>query len=532
MKKRKNRRTLRKRIRRIMSLSAFIIVICFSGLISTIILVGSHELAVSQADIVCKEIQTKINTGEAQRLLGVKNIDKLDQNSGLIKLWIDGITKKSLLNQLDFFHLTPNVFLIQIEVNEEIFYSNYEKEFSRWSDYYRETTSERMLLDPTSYAIIGKVTARVNPKFLVPMVTIILGLVFLISAVALFVDKILRMFLIIPIIKPINQMEKKFRALAEGDHETASNTQMILKRPLREIESMADSTNTIMKKLHGYNETLEQQKYVLEQQNAELEEQNDELGRSKQQIQEQQAQLVQSEKMASVGLLTAAITHEINTPIGAINSNAQISELLINEVMNNSSVNTDEELMSMVLQMKEANDINLMACKRIIEIIKSLKTFSRLDQAEYQDADINEGINSVLILTNNILKNKITVHKEFGEIPTAACFPGQLNQVFMNIIVNAAQAMEDGGELWIHTCCVEDDICVTIKDTGHGISPENLGKIFEPGYTTRGVGIGLGIGLYLSYNIIQNHNGEITVTSELGKGTQFTIRIPINHEVK
>jgi signal transduction histidine kinase len=355
-------------------------------------------------------------------------------------------------------------------------------------------------------------------------------MILIISIFALIVSKIVSMFLAIPVTNPIKQLEKKVKAIAEGDIETAASTELVLKRPLREIESLAASTNTIMKKLHGYNEALEQQKEVLEQQNAELEEQNDELVRSKQQIEQQQAQLVQSEKMASVGQLMAAITHEINTPIGAINSNAQLSDMLYQELLSNPKISAEEELLTLLGQLKEANDINLLACSRIIEIIKSLKTFSRLDQAEFQEMDINEGINSVLVLTNNLIKNRITVHKELGDLPMVPCYPGQLNQVFMNIIVNASQAIAGEGELFIQTLQKEDYIYIIIRDTGAGISPENMKKIFEPGFTTKGVGIGLGIGLYLCYSIIQNHKGEITVASELGQGAEFTIKLPLTQQ--
>jgi signal transduction histidine kinase len=234
--------------------------------------------------------------------------------------------------------------------------------------------------------------------------------------------------------------------------------------------------------------------------------------------------------MASVGLLTAAITHEINTPMGAINSNVQIEDMLLNELMANPAVQSNEELNAMLGQLNEANGVNLTACSRIIEIIKSLKTISRLDQADFQEADINEGIRSVLVLTNNLLKRRITVHEDFGSIPPVKCFPGQLNQVFMNIIVNASQAIEGEGEIFIRTYQKDRDIYISIRDTGTGIREENLTKIFDPGFTTKGIGVGLGLGLYISYNIIQNHKGEISVSSEYGKGAEFTIRIPMDND--
>jgi signal transduction histidine kinase len=273
---------------------------------------------------------------------------------------------------------------------------------------------------------------------------------------------------------------------------------------------------------------LQSQKEALKNQNAELEAQNEELTESKLAIQKQQAQLVQSEKMASVGLLTAAITHEINTPIGAINSNVQTEEMLLNELINHSAFKSDEELSLILSQLKEANDVNLMACSRIAEIIRSLKSFSRLDQAEFQEANINEGIKSVLVLVNNLFKRRITVHEEYGDIPLVKCFPSQLNQVFMNILVNASQAIEGAGDIYIRTFQEGRHICVTISDTGTGIKKEHIEKIFDPGFTSKGVGIGLGLGLYISYNIIQNHKGEISATSEYGKGAEFKIKIPMD----
>jgi signal transduction histidine kinase len=285
-----------------------------------------------------------------------------------------------------------------------------------------------------------------------------------------------------------------------------------------------------MKKLNGYNEILESQKVVLENQNAELEAQNTELLESKDKIQKQQAQLIQSEKMASVGLLTAAITHEINTPIGAINSNSQMVELLLQQLTDNPTIQSEGNLKEVFDQLTEVNNINLTACGRITEIIRSLKSFSRLDQAEFQDADINEGIKSVLVLTNNLLKRRITVHEEYEELPPVRCFPGQLNQVIMNIIVNASQAINGEGEIFIHTYQQDGYLYISIRDTGAGIAKEDMQKIFEPGFTTKGVGIGLGLGLYISYNIIRNHSGEILVNSEPGKGAEFIVMIPMNNE--
>jgi signal transduction histidine kinase len=149
--------------------------------------------------------------------------------------------------------------------------------------------------------------------------------------------------------------------------------------------------------------------------------------------------------MASVGQLTAAITHEINTPLGAIHSNAQIFDMLLNKLMGFNSINNDKELGDTAQQMKEANDISIMACDRVSQIIKSLKNFSKIDQAEFQEADLDEGVRSVLVLTSNLWKRKITIHEEYGSLPMVRCYPGLLNQVFMNLVVNAIQSIEKKG---------------------------------------------------------------------------------------
>jgi len=475
----------------------------------------SKGFAAYQAEDISYTIQKEINSGSAIKSLGISSIDEIHKNNPKIKRWIDGLNKSTILDEFIPYTRDANNIYIRIEVNDQLVYSNEEREIKELSGFYKDTEAIKPILDSNNNQI-GKIKVRVNPHVLLGILLPIFIMIILLSMIALIIAKILSMFLVIPIINPLTQLEKKVKAIAEGDQETAANTKLILKRPLREIESLADSTNGIMKKLNGYN--------------AELEAQNDELMASKLQIQKQQSQLVQSEKMASVGQLTAAITHEINTPIGAINSNVQLGDMLLNELINHSSAQIDDELSSMLSQLKEVNDVNLVACSRIIEIIKSLKSFSRLDQAEFQEASINEGIKSVLVLTNYLLKGRITVHEEIGDIPPIKCFPGQLNQVFMNIIVNAAQAIEGEGEIFISTYQRERYINITIKDTGTGIKEENISKLFDPGFTTKGVGVGLGLGLYISYNIIQNHKGEISVVSTLGKGTEFIIKIPNDNE--
>ena len=532
MKIKRNRRTLKKRIKRATSLSALITVLFMSSVIILIVLAVSRNFAEYQSDVMSYSIQKELNSGQAMNRLGIKSINELNEGDPRLNEWVKDISRKSIINTIIPYDSGVSELYIKIEVQNRIIYSNEleaeEQNNQNSSDLFEDTEAVKPIMDSNNNEI-GNIYVRVNPQFLLVLLIPVFSVIISLSGLALIIAKILSMFLVIPIINPLKQLEAKVKALAEGDQERAANTDIVLKKPLREIESLADSTNAIMKKLKSYNEILENQKFVLENQNTELELQNDELLESKIQIHKQQAQLVQTEKMASVGLLMAAITHEINTPIGAINSNAQLEEMILGVLLNHPAVEENDELIIMFSQLKEANDVNLMACSRIIEIIKSLKSFSRLDQADFQEADINEGIRSVLVLTNNLLKRRITVHEDYADIPRVKCYPGQLNQVIMNIIVNASQAIEGEGEIFIKTYQQNRDVYISIKDTGIGINEENVSKIFDPGFTTKGVGIGLGLGLYISYNIVQNHNGEISVISEPGNGAEFIIRIPMDN---
>jgi signal transduction histidine kinase len=168
--------------------------------------------------------------------------------------------------------------------------------------------------------------------------------------------------------------------------------------------------------------------------------------------------------------------------------------------------------------------------KRVSEIVKSLKSFSRMDAKTVKENNINDGIEDTLKVVWNELKYKCTVHKELGEIPLIQCSLGQLNQVFMNLLVNAAHAIEDHGDIGIKTYVEGEYLVVEISDTGKGISEENKRKIFEPFFTTKSVGKGTGLGLAISHSIIEEHKGKIDLQSEVGKGTTFKISLPINSE--
>jgi two-component system, NtrC family, sensor kinase len=260
-----------------------------------------------------------------------------------------------------------------------------------------------------------------------------------------------------------------------------------------------------------------------------------ELEEVNRQMKQAQAHLVQSEKMASLGQLVTGIAHEINTPIGSINSNNDIlirSVSKMREFFNcdecPAEVRENRDVVKLMRVLEEINHNDRIACDRIINIIRSLKNFARLDEAERKRVNIHEGLDSSLVLVHHQLKNRIQIVKHYGTLPEIKCFPNQLNQVFMNLLVNAAQAMPGRGTLTIKTLHLGNEIQVKISDTGVGIPRENMRKIFDPGFTTKGVGVGTGLGLSICHKIIQDHHGRIAVESEVGRGTTFTITLPVS----
>jgi two-component system, NtrC family, sensor kinase len=166
--------------------------------------------------------------------------------------------------------------------------------------------------------------------------------------------------------------------------------------------------------------------------------------------------------------------------------------------------------------------------KRVKDIVQSLKDFSHVGETDWQMADLHQGIDSTLTIANNGFKYKAKIDKQYGQLPPVKCLVSQLNQVFMNLIVNASHAIEESGVISIRTGVNGDWVWITVSDTGTGIAPEHLSRIFEPFFTTKPVGQGTGLGLSLSYNIVKKHGGRIEVQSELGKGTSFTVHLPID----
>jgi signal transduction histidine kinase len=288
------------------------------------------------------------------------------------------------------------------------------------------------------------------------------------------------------------------------------------------------------------------QKQKIEEINMQLNIQKDELQKTLEDLKKAQTQLVQSEKMASLGQLVAGIAHEINNPVNFISAGVESLATNLEEIRQVLDIyhkitaeNVEEKLdeieeLKAKVEYKEAiREINKLidsiknGTKRTTEIVRGLRTFSRLDEDILKMADIHEGLDSTLILLHNKYKNRIDIVKNYGNLQLIECYPGQLNQVFMNLLSNAIDAIDDKGTITINTSMSSRWIEVIIKDTGQGI-PENIReKIFDPFFTTKGVGKGTGLGLSISQSIIEKHSGTIDVKSEKGKGTEFVIRLPV-----
>jgi PAS domain S-box-containing protein len=267
-------------------------------------------------------------------------------------------------------------------------------------------------------------------------------------------------------------------------------------------------------------------------------------------------QLRQADKMASIGLLAAGVAHEINNPIGFVKSNlssledythsllqviaacetiqtsvsgqgrvdAQLQQVLDELAMTKKSVGYETILSDIPALLNETKD----GIERVRTIVQNLKEFSHADDGQQKHADINECLRSTLNLVSNELKYKAEVVQDYGQLPEILCRPRELNQVFMNLLVNAAQAITSKGQIRIHTLHYDEHIIVEISDTGKGILPEHMDSIFEPFFTTKEVGTGTGLGLSISYGIIQKHRGRMEVESVVGKGTTFRIWLPAN----
>ena len=553
-----NNRTLKNRIRFIINICVVFTIVVFSTLLIAMVAIFLKMESTFLCDYYSNNISQTMNSTYFLNQMSIYSLDDFDPSTSYSKQWFETIesmsvssldhisqhladeSSKSTMNQ-DSINPEPNIINLKnminiyIDLNGTTIYkqeadmggllganiNNSARNFitQRLFNYFNVSKESPLINEQDK--VVGSVKVFVNNNFIVYIFTLLFFTIIIFSCIILVFNRIIISIITKPITLPLSALEKNINAVADGDFDLLMNSRVTVKKPLKEIESLAQSTNRVIDKMKDFNETLTAQ-------NEELEAQNEELFNSRNKIQEQQTMLVQTENMAYIGQLTAAITHEINTPLGAITSNAQLFDMFITMMSQNEVISKNEEVDTLVKQMKETNDVSLLACTRVTEIIKSLKTFTKIDQAEFQEANIVDGIKSVLILTSNLWKKNITIHEEYGPLQVLRCYSGILNQVIMNIVVNAIQSIENKGDIFIKTYNDENNMYISIRDNGSGISPENLSRVFENGFTTKKAGIGMGMGLAISTNIVKRHNGEISVVSELGKGSEFIVSIPLS----
>lgn len=307
---------------------------------------------------------------------------------------------------------------------------------------------------------------------------------------------------------------------------------------------------------------IREQNVVLEakvnERTFELKEANTELYKTLDDLKQTQTQLVESEKMASLGQLTAGIAHEINNPINFVTSNVSPLQRDV-DILFDALEAIEETGMSeasaadkqkKIDEYKEEIDLDYLKIEishllkgiregagRTAEIVKGLRVFSRLDEDDLKLADINDCLESTMVIANNLLQDNIKVVKDLDELPLVECYPGKLNQVFLNVISNAIHAISKkhngaaGGELKISTRKEDDNVFISISDNGIGMDENTTKKIFEPFFTTKEVGEGTGLGMSIAYNTIKKHNGVIHINTEPGQGTEFVIELPVQHKI-
>lgn len=433
------------------------------------------------------------------------------------------VLAKDIFDDANIFPIKLSLIEMDVFINDKELLIPITRNYDSSSGFSKDVQSEHKIeIVNENDESIGTIAIRMDPMLYTGVNVLFVTLIIALSLFSIIFIKIISKFLSKGIMKPMHQTNEQLKRMAMNDVESLSSFQLMIKKPPAEIEEMIGHSNTILKKFKEFSE-------LLENQNEELHMQNDELIFNRELIENQQNQLIQSEKMASVGQISAAIVHEINTPIGAIKSNAQMVDMVLTQI------ETQEDLESIkrkVSQMKPAVSMITTASDRVSQIIKSIKSFSRIDQSAFKDADLHEAIESVLILTSNLWKSRVTLHKKYSEIPYINCYISLINQVIMNLVVNAIDAIEGTGEITIATGLVKDEVYVSVEDNGMGIPNDKLNQIFIQGYTTKPIGKGSGLGLALSKDIMDKHNGRIEVVSEEGKGSKFTLWIPLNNPDK
>ncbi len=360
---------------------------------------------------------------------------------------------------------------------------------------------------------------------------------------ALFMSIILAYAMVRWIVVPIQSLENAAHHVAEGDLEVELpvNSQDEIGALSTSFNRMTRSLKQATEKLHKSNEELARKSHDLAEQKSQIESKNAELESAMHQLKTTQEQLLMKEKMASLGDLVAGVAHEINNPVGAVQGSADVAarcvvkaEKILNDDKYEIDANDHRKLGVTFELLKKNIDVAREAGERIARIVNSLKNFARLDEAKYQTVNIHDGIESSLTLLGSEVTQRIDIQCHFGEVPPVPCYAGLLNQVFISLIRNATEAIDGRGRIDITTALVngtpdhQERVSISIADTGCGIPRDRLDRIFDFAFSSSGNRVKMGSGLSTAFNIVQKHQGEILVDSEVGKGSVFEIRLPLN----
>jgi len=347
------------------------------------------------------------------------------------------------------------------------------------------------------------------------------------------------------VIRPVRLLADAVEHVKEGDYDqelpvpgedeisrlARSFNQMTdaLARARRQTEEQAEALRGQASELLKTNAQLEEKSLSLERQKAKIEEVNRNLEEAMTQLRSTQEQLLLKEKMASLGNLVAGVAHEINNPIGAVLSSGDIARRLVDQLRDSLSepIRADRGAVDRLLRLLDDNIRNtLTGSQRVAKLVRSLRSFARLDEAEYQTVDLHEGIEASLALLGSEAMQGIEVVREYGDLPKVPCYPGQLNQVFLSLLKNAVEAIDGSGKITITTRHRDGNVEIEFTDDGRGIPTDRLERIFDVGFSSSGRRVKMGSGLISAYGIVQRHDGEISVESTVGDGTTVRLRLP------
>jgi signal transduction histidine kinase len=297
------------------------------------------------------------------------------------------------------------------------------------------------------------------------------------------------------------------------------------------IEVVRDATVSfaVEKHLISTSEQLESEVETRTRELGLLTRQTEQLQENLKALREEQSALIQTEKMASVGRLAAGLTHEVHTPLGALVSNGDMLRRCVERLEECARKLPDEAvLLKQVRTAAKLLDLQRLAAERMQKILGSLRIFAHLDKAEVEEYDLHVGIDAALALLTHVLRGRVEVVCDYGDVPQVVCRPDAINQVFMNLLENASTAIEGEGKIVVTTRRLDGDrVQLMFSDTGKGIKPEYLKRVLEPGFTTKPRGVGTGLGLAIVKSTIDDHGGKIEIDSRIGEGTTFRIELPL-----